>query len=180
MSREEGGGMTLSHNLKTKLDNQWAKTVVIKLLGRRIGYRLLSSCLQTMWLPKGQMKIIDLDNDYFLVRFKEDEDYLKALTQGPWVIFGQMLSSFRPSQGQVNHAVGWIRVPDLSITRYHPWILTAIGNLVGTTVRIDEATLKSNRGKFAHLAVDVDLSSLLRHGVEIDSETLRIAYKGLP
>ncbi|KAJ8752588.1 hypothetical protein K2173_005477 [Erythroxylum novogranatense] len=49
-----------------------------------------------------------------------------------------------------------------------------------TTVRIDEATMKMHQGKFSRLAVDVDLSSPLRHNVDLDGETLRIAYKGLP
>ncbi|KAJ8752598.1 hypothetical protein K2173_005487 [Erythroxylum novogranatense] len=132
------------------------------------------------------MKIVDLENDYFLVRFREDDDYLKALMHGPWVIFGQVLSiqrwvpTFRSSQGHINRAVVLIRFPDLSIVRYHPRILTILGNLVGTMVRIDEATLQAHWGNFTRLVVDIDLSSPLRTGVELDGETILVAHEGLP
>nr|KJB23400.1 hypothetical protein B456_004G096300 [Gossypium raimondii] len=35
---------------------------------------------------------MDLENDYYLVRFSEEDDYNKVLTNGPWVIFGQYLT----------------------------------------------------------------------------------------
>ncbi|KAJ8754789.1 hypothetical protein K2173_012178 [Erythroxylum novogranatense] len=66
-TEEAGGGINLSQNFKNKLDNQWAKAVVVKLLGRKIGFRLLHLRSQSMWRPKGQMKLVDLENDYFLV-----------------------------------------------------------------------------------------------------------------
>ncbi|KAJ8750274.1 hypothetical protein K2173_014189 [Erythroxylum novogranatense] len=128
-----GGGIILSSNLRHKLDLQWTNTVIVKLLRRRIGYRLLSTRLDS----KKKMIISKLSR------------------KGPGI-------------------------PDLPFARYHPQIITALGNLVATTVRIDEATLHQNRGKFARLAVDANLKEPLRHSVKLDGEVLHIAYKGLP
>ncbi|KAJ8899631.1 hypothetical protein K2173_018605 [Erythroxylum novogranatense] len=154
--------------------------------GWRIGFQLLCKRLHSLWHPQGQMQVVDLDFDYFLVRFKAEEDCLVALTQGPWVIFRHILSvqpwqpSFRPSYELVTRVVVWVRVLNLPITRYHPQILTAVGNLVGNTVRIDIAIIQKARGKYARLIVDVDLASPLRHNVILDGETLLLAYEGLP
>ncbi|KAJ8773306.1 hypothetical protein K2173_028483 [Erythroxylum novogranatense] len=66
------------------------------------------------------------------------------------------------------------------MARYHPSIYNALGNLVGRTVKIDNHTQLSQRGKFARVAVDVDLSAPLCPCVELDGEIIRVAYEGLP
>ncbi|KAK5772335.1 hypothetical protein PVK06_048620 [Gossypium arboreum] len=33
---------------------------------------------------------MDLENDYYLVHFNDEEYYNKVLTNGSWVIFGQV------------------------------------------------------------------------------------------
>ncbi|KAJ8751594.1 hypothetical protein K2173_016843 [Erythroxylum novogranatense] len=52
--------------------------------------------------------------------------------------------------------------------------------MVGKTVRLDENTLQQLRGRYARLAVEVDLSSPLRTIVELDGELMQVQYKGLP
>ncbi|KAJ8771177.1 hypothetical protein K2173_025805 [Erythroxylum novogranatense] len=59
-------------------------------------------------------------------------------------------------------------------------ILTALGNLVGTTVKIDEETLQTHRGRYAHIAMDIDLTLPLKTSVELDGELLQVTYEGLP
>ncbi|KAJ8750606.1 hypothetical protein K2173_015780 [Erythroxylum novogranatense] len=174
VSDDSGGGITLSASFKHKLDAQWKHAV------------LLSKCLASLWHPHGPMRVVDLDFDYYLVRFKKEEDCMAALTQRPWVIFGHVLSAqpwqptFRPLHGMVTHAVVWVRVLNLPITRYHPHILTAVGNLVAHIIRIDVMMMLKLRGKYARLAVDVDLASPLHRNVELDGETLLLEYEGLP
>ncbi|KAI9098006.1 hypothetical protein K1719_025777 [Acacia pycnantha] len=75
-----------SHVIDT-LNKKMRLSVVVKLLGRKIGYRYLRSQLQSLWKPSGQIKLIDLNDDCFLVRFQEDLDYQNALLTGPWMIF---------------------------------------------------------------------------------------------
>ncbi|KAJ8751574.1 hypothetical protein K2173_016819 [Erythroxylum novogranatense] len=115
----------------------------------RLGYQTSSSRLKQLWKLRGPMKVVDLKHDYFLVRFLEEDDYLHALNVGPWTIYGQTLSvqrwvpTFPPIQGSVNRAVMWVRFPDLPITRYYPGIITALGNTIGKTVKIDKLTLQA-------------------------------------
>nr|GLL29927.1 uncharacterized protein LOC109169411 [Ipomoea trifida] len=44
----------------------WRQSLIIKVMGRRVGYAYLLRRLNTMWHPKGRMELIALENDYFL------------------------------------------------------------------------------------------------------------------
>ncbi|KAJ1416829.1 Zinc finger, CCHC-type [Sesbania bispinosa] len=52
----------------------WKKAILVKLLGKRLGMRFLRQRLIKMWQPSGTMEMIDLENDYFLIRFSNVED----------------------------------------------------------------------------------------------------------
>ncbi|KAJ8765421.1 hypothetical protein K2173_013179 [Erythroxylum novogranatense] len=179
------GGIKLSQTFKDKLDQQSTKAVEVKLLGRRIGYQALSSSPRALWKPLSPLKLVNLEQDFFLVRFIEDTDYLQALTDGPWLMHGQTLSVqwwvfiFRPKHEEVARAVTWIHFPDLPIDRYQPKILTGLGNLVGAMVKIDEMALLAHRGHYVCIAVDIDLNQPLKTSVELDGEILLVEYKGL-
>ncbi|KAH1072982.1 hypothetical protein J1N35_025310 [Gossypium stocksii] len=36
--------------------------------------------------------LMDLENDFYLVRFNNEEDYNRVLVGGPWVVYGQFLT----------------------------------------------------------------------------------------
>ncbi|KAJ8755067.1 hypothetical protein K2173_016666 [Erythroxylum novogranatense] len=181
-----GHAIELSEPFKNLLDKLWEKAVMVKLLGRRIGYRLLKNRLISMWNLSGSLKVIDLENDFFLVNLLNTDYYLTALTKGPWVIFGHALAvqpwtpTFRPSQGKVEKAVVWVCFPDLPVSRYHPGILQAMGSLLGRTVKIDTNTQQSQRGRFARVAVEIDLTAPVIPIVELEGETIKVTYEGLP
>ncbi|KAJ8767074.1 hypothetical protein K2173_012632 [Erythroxylum novogranatense] len=177
-----GSSIMLSSTFRAKLDGQWSKAVVVKLLGRRIGFQALNSRLHALWKPSGPLKLIDLEQEFFLVKFLEDSDFMHALTDGPWLIYGQALSvqrwvpAFRPKHGTVDRAATWIHIPDLPIARYHPEILTALENMVGRTVKLDTMTLQAHRGRYARIAMEIDLSFPLRTSVTLDGETLPVFH----
>ncbi|KAI9082470.1 hypothetical protein K1719_035613 [Acacia pycnantha] len=174
-----------SHVLET-LNQKMGLAVVIKLMGRRIGYRQLRMKLQNLWKPIGQCKLIDLEDDYFLVRFKEDLDYQNALLNGPWVIFGHYLTvhpwspSFRPQEHVINQVMGWIRLPNLPARYYHKSIICSIGSVFGEVIRVDYNTDSGDRGKFARLAVSIDLTKPLISKIQVDGEIIFVEYEGLP
>ena len=58
--------------------------VVVKLLGMSIGYQTLWTRIHTLWKPTGEIKIVDLDhNDYLIIRLNSYKNYLKTLLGGP-------------------------------------------------------------------------------------------------
>ncbi|KAH1064283.1 hypothetical protein J1N35_029270 [Gossypium stocksii] len=76
--------------------------------GRKIGFYNLISKLHLLWKPRRSLQLMDLENDYYFVKFQSKEDYNKALIEGPWTIYGQYLivqpwsSSFNTSQSLPN------------------------------------------------------------------------------
>lgn len=58
-------------------------SLIVKLVGRTIGYQFLLRRLQTMGRVQHPFSLIDLSNDYFFVRFTSKEDYESVLLNGP-------------------------------------------------------------------------------------------------
>ncbi|PPR99178.1 hypothetical protein GOBAR_AA21498 [Gossypium barbadense] len=79
----------------------------------------MSSKLQAIWKTKRPIQILDLENDYFSVKFHENEDYLAALSGGLWTILGQYLMvrpwtpTFMTDQSLPKNLMVWICLPGL-------------------------------------------------------------------
>ncbi|KAG8498975.1 hypothetical protein CXB51_005386 [Gossypium anomalum] len=73
------------------IDRKMSLTVIVKLLGRRIGFNALHNRVSTSWNLKNRFQLIDLENDFFLVRFQNKDDLDWVIFGGPWVIFGHYL-----------------------------------------------------------------------------------------
>ncbi|KAK8601145.1 hypothetical protein V6N12_050987 [Hibiscus sabdariffa] len=63
-------------------------TLVVKFFCRRVGYSLLHNRIYSIWKPSYPLKLIDIENDYFHVKFSVRSNYIKVLSDGPWMIFG--------------------------------------------------------------------------------------------
>ncbi|KAJ1392541.1 hypothetical protein SESBI_35774 [Sesbania bispinosa] len=152
----------------------WKRALIIKLLGKRVSLKFLQGRLHKLWQPKERMEVIDIDNDFFVVRFTDRSDLSKVYEGGPWVIMGHYLGvqrwkpEFLPYEDEFKRVSVWIRVPGLPIEYYDDHILWRIGDVVGHTIKIDPNTLRqyeddlgmsmvTERGKFARICVEVDL-----------------------
>lgn len=87
-----GPTIELSLAFKDKLHKPWEKSVVVKLLGRSVGYHALCVCLNMLWLLTKAYRVIDLENDFFLIQFPEKRDYLNALIGGLWIMLSHYLT----------------------------------------------------------------------------------------
>ncbi|KAH1131018.1 hypothetical protein J1N35_002396 [Gossypium stocksii] len=58
-----------SDQVKEILFKEMELTVIIKLLGRNIGYNALHNRILFLWKPINPIQIMDIANDYFLVKF---------------------------------------------------------------------------------------------------------------
>ncbi|KAI9097679.1 hypothetical protein K1719_025450 [Acacia pycnantha] len=81
-----------SDRMKRRLYKAWDNVVIVKLLGKSIGYKLLLSILQSLWAKRGVIRLINIGNRFFVVKFSNKEDYNNALTGGPWMIFDHYLT----------------------------------------------------------------------------------------
>ncbi|RZB83991.1 hypothetical protein D0Y65_032446 [Glycine soja] len=87
--------------------------VWVKLLGRKIRFKVLENRLKQMWVRKGIIHMIDVGNDFFLVLFSHPEDKAKAQTEGPWLIYDHYLvvrewsPNFHPSSKAIEKVAVW-------------------------------------------------------------------------
>ncbi|KAK8555155.1 hypothetical protein V6N12_009310 [Hibiscus sabdariffa] len=118
-------------------------TLVLKVLGRGVGYTTLYNRITGIWKPSQQIKLIDIENDYYLVKFSSHTDYIHALTDGPWTIFGHYITvepwsvDFDPLQKHPSRIMAWVRLPGLPITLYKHSLIEAIEARIGKVVKID-------------------------------------------
>lgn len=83
---------TLFRRRKKKfMRRPWRQTLIVKLLGRTIGYNYLLRRIQAIWRPKASIELIALDNDYFLVKFQFLGVYNFSKFEGPWIILDHYL-----------------------------------------------------------------------------------------
>ncbi|KAH1080301.1 hypothetical protein J1N35_020062 [Gossypium stocksii] len=160
--------------------------VVVKLLGRSIGYGTLFNRITSLWKPVQPFSLMDMANGYHLVRFQCRVDYDVALSQGPWIVFGHYLTvqpwsvDFDPSRSFPYSVLAWIRFPSLPGFLYQKKILEEIGSLVGRVVKLDIRTNNRERGQFARMAIFVNLEKPLTSQVLVNGRLQRVEFEALP
>ncbi|KAL4384688.1 hypothetical protein GQ457_15G003010 [Hibiscus cannabinus] len=175
-----------SERVHSLVDDKLAKSIIVRLLGRSIGYTALLNRVRTMWNPSGELAMIDLDNGYFLICFALESDMSKVLTGGPWVIYGHYLTvqpwsrSFSTAKDHPDQIVVWVRLSGLPYRYYTKSMFRCIAGVIGKIVKIDYNTTEGKCGKFARLAVVVDLKKPLIPSIVIDNFRQKIEYEGLP
>ncbi|XP_058775627.1 uncharacterized protein LOC131649904 [Vicia villosa] len=175
----------LSKYEEKRIQRPWRRGVIVKLLGRKIGYKALETRLKQMWVRKGVINIIDLSHDYYLVAFTHEDDKNAALADGPWFIYDHYLTvkewspDFHPESDAIVNVAVWIRISGLPVEYYDPKVLHVIGDLVGRTVKVDKNTLQRERGKYARICVEVNISKPLLAMFSIKDSSYKIEYEGL-
>ncbi|MBA0567397.1 hypothetical protein Golob_012136 [Gossypium lobatum] len=129
-----------------------ARTIIIKLLGGRIALNALSNKLYALWKLNKLIQVMVLENDFYLLKFHDDDDYSKVLTDGPWVVFKHYLYVH----------------PCFPSSQHHKYSLT---NMV-VWVRLP--------GQFASLVICIDLGKPLISMLRIDGTLQRVEYKFVP
>ncbi|XP_024038338.1 uncharacterized protein LOC127903112 [Citrus sinensis] len=178
--------ISFSQKVHEQLIKPWQSTVVVKLLGRMIGYKALCSRLEILWPNIGRYSVINLDNGYFLVKFRKEGDADFVLTQGPWIVSGHYLTvqlwspHFDSSNEKIDKITALIRLPSMPLHYYHKKIIRMLGHVIGKIIKIDCNTELATRGKFAHIAVEVSLESPLISQFLLDGRIQRVEYEALP
>ncbi|KAI5342128.1 hypothetical protein L3X38_010003 [Prunus dulcis] len=119
-----------------------------------------------------------------IIKLLEDLNFV--LTSGPWIIAGQYLvmqkwrPGFCPATAHITRMAAWFRVSAIQLECFDVWSLKRIGNMLGKLLKIDSLTTAQNRGKFARLCVELDLTKPLEAFVQINQNWYNIEYEGLP
>ena len=85
----------------------------------------------------GGHRVIDLNNQFFLVQLLNEIDVLTAMLHGSWIVIGhcllmqQWFPSFRASSANVSEVVTWVHFSNMQVPYYHEVVLKEIGNVMG-------------------------------------------------
>lgn len=111
--------------------------------------------------------LIDLDNDFFIVKLTSREECIRALCDRPWMVGDNYLYVQRWRPYFVAEAVRiyslpvWVCFPILSFEYYSEAWLHKAGNHIGKTIKVDSPTIAALEGKFARVCIEIDLNELL-------------------
>lgn len=156
--------ITLKDEVFNALCEPWRDALVVKLLGKNVGYVAMKDRLARFWKLQGGFEILNVDHGYFMVKFDLPMDKEKVMSSGPWMLFDHYLFVFNwtpefvfPSN-QIQKTMVWIRFPGLNILYYDKSVLLGMASAMGKPIRVDQNTLKVERGRFAQICVEIDLS----------------------
>ncbi|PNX93227.1 hypothetical protein L195_g016378 [Trifolium pratense] len=165
--------------------SSWTDALVVKLLGKTLGYKSMKERLQRTWKPAGGFEIRDVDNGFFMVKFDMAADKEKVVSQGPWMIYDRYLAvshwspEFISPEAKVERTLVWIRFPGLNLVYYDESFLLAMASAVGKPIKVDTNTMNVERGKFARICVEIDLNEPVVGKVWLKGYWYKVEYEGL-
>lgn len=151
----------------------WHTLLIVKLLGKVLGFKALSIKVQQLWHFKGNYNIIYLGNGYFLLKFQKKAYYNHVLEGGPQIIVGHYLTvrqwfpNFQPSCDKIESLVAWVCFPKLPMEYYTVMAIWRIASCLGWVIRIDRNTKDVQRGRFASVCIDLDLTKPLCSSISL-------------
>jgi hypothetical protein len=175
----------MDDKLLQDLCNPWKEALVIKLLGKNVGYNMMKDRLKTLWKLTGGFEIMDVDNGFYMVKCELLADREKIMSAGPWMLFDHYLAvarwtpDFAAPQAKVEKTLVWIRFPGLNLLYYDESVLLGLASVVGTPIKVDTNTLKVERGRFARICVEIDLTLPVVGKVNVNGHWYKVQYEGL-
>ncbi|EOA38826.1 hypothetical protein CARUB_v10011149mg [Capsella rubella] len=177
--------ITIGEEVLDAMNSLWKQCIVVKVLGRNVSLQVLSRKLKEMWEPIGAIYVVDLPRQFFMVRFELEEEYLTALTGGPWKAFGSYLMvqawspEFDPLRDDIFTTAVWVRLLNLPVNFYHKAILMEIARGLGKPIKVDARALSFVKARFVRVCVEVNLVKPLKGTVLINGERYFVSYEGL-
>lgn len=159
--------------------------MIVKPRGKNFGFKYFDLRIRVLWKPSAKMDIVDLDNDYYIVNFANQADFVKALTGGPWYIKKSYITvqlwepNFTAKHDTPCSSAIWVRLPQLPIEYYDQEVLTQIGNSIGKLIQINARTANSERGRYTRLCIQFYLNKPPSCSINIDLFSQPLQYEGL-
>ncbi|KAL4331763.1 hypothetical protein AHAS_Ahas13G0532600 [Arachis hypogaea] len=163
----------------------WKAALIVKVLRKRVHLGFMEQRLSRDWIKKGKIHVINIDRDYFLVHFSEEEDYNHALLGGPWMVARHYLivQHWRPfflsNENTITKIAAWICIPNLSVELYNHKFLWRVGLTIESMLKVDRATSIHSRGRFVRICVKIGLSKKLVPRISVMGYTFNIEYECL-
>ncbi|XP_057444958.1 uncharacterized protein LOC130737217 [Lotus japonicus] len=87
--------------------------------------------------------------------------------------------AFIAPEAKVTKTLAWIRIPGLNAAFYNESFLMSVARFIGKPIKVDFNTLSGERGKYARICVELDLSKPVFGRIMIEDYWYKIEYEGL-
>ena len=140
------------------------EALVVKLLGKNLSFTAMRERLRGIWRLKDGYKVMDVGFGYFMIKFDLLEDREKAICRGPWMLQDHYLVvkewslPFNSCESSFGRTMVWIRFSGLNIMYFEESVIRTIAEVVGKPSRVDLVTKSMDRGRYARVCVELDLS----------------------
>ncbi|XP_028086504.1 uncharacterized protein LOC114287372 [Camellia sinensis] len=171
--------------LLKKIREPWKKCLIVRLLGKTIGYKLFMLKMSKIWGLQADFEALDIGNGFFIVKFDMVEDYTKVYTGGPWIVLDHYVTvrkwqqDFKSDDAEEDTTAIWVRFPNLPIEYYNEKVLFHIAKALGVPLKVDINIAMVARGKYARVCVEIDLQKPLISHFTIGKYTYGVKYEHL-
>lgn len=86
---------------------------------------------------------------------------------------------FVSSNAKIQKTMVWVRFPGLNLLYYNESVLMGLAYVIGKPVRVDKNTLNVERGRFARVCVEIDLTQPVVGKYCLDDHWYRVEYERL-
>ncbi|XP_021764243.1 uncharacterized protein LOC110728882 [Chenopodium quinoa] len=169
----------LTKEEKKRLRRPWQNTLIIKLFDKKLNYKVFIKRLRIKWSLKGDISLIDVGFDYYIVRFTNMEDHHHVLTQGPWIIGDSYLTirkwipNFVADDAPIKFLTAWVHIPHLSVEYFVKQFLHKIGSKFGRVISIDKNIESMSRCQFVRFSIEVDFTKSLLSKFKLNGKVWR-------
>ncbi|XP_021744421.1 uncharacterized protein LOC110710436 [Chenopodium quinoa] len=169
----------------SRLHEPWKLTLMGRCLGLNIRPSFMASRTKIMWKVKSSLETIDVGNNVYLFRFSTLDDYERALYGGPWFILDHHLvifkwkPNFRSSIINFDVMSVWIRFPELPVEYYDKEAFFQIAKKVGIPIRVDYATGKLLRARYARVCIEINMANPLITKVWVGGGWQHVQYENI-
>ena len=148
---------------------------------KKITLKFLVVRLQKMWGKLGSIQTIDLQEDFFLVGFSNENDYSFVKGHGSFFYHYLLIQRWRPFFNPKEHCVRkvamWVQILMLPKELYNKQYLIKVRNLLGNMMNIDENIFVNNKRKFARICVELDLRKELVPSFLVFGRKFKLDYE---
>lgn len=86
---------------------------------------------------------------------------------------------FASPNANIQRTMVWIPFPGLNLLYYNENILMGLASIIGKPVRVDQNTVRIEKGRFARVCVEIDLTKPVIGKIWLRDHWYRVEYEGL-
>ncbi|KAF8390026.1 hypothetical protein HHK36_024547 [Tetracentron sinense] len=154
----------------------------------------LSAAKLTMlqsWKPKGDVQIIELNEELLLFKFQKSEDVLRVKCFEPWAFNNHLLQlrdwvpDLSPSEITFDSTPFWVQLHGLPPEKHTYQVGSELGSELGHVLELDAHPGDGSKGKFLRVRVRIDIQLPLRYQILVKRSfstprRIEIRYERLP